>query len=162
MKHWWDTCTWPCPRILRCGSISTVFAQICAQTADRLEFWVIDLPAHKRRQNDGFMKEQKVLSHVLLHLRGTKATGRRWTNASVPRWDAGSEIDDLYEKAGKDWKKGLPSSAPAFMNILLLSYGSKVIFPQTPIISQHKEETHKWKCKKTLSKSDKSPKPKEF
>lgn len=68
---------WPCPKILRCGSASTFFAQICAQTAECLEFWVIDLPAHRHRQNDRFMNEQKVLSHVLLHLRGTDATGRQ-------------------------------------------------------------------------------------
>lgn len=89
----------PCPETVRCGSVSTFFAGICRQTADRLEFWVVNLPAHKQRQNDRFLNEQKVLSHV--HLRGTGATGSQLTNASVLRWDTGREIPDLYEKAGE-------------------------------------------------------------
>lgn len=38
------------------------FAQICAQTAARLEFWVFDPPAHEQNQRDRLVK---VLSHGL-------------------------------------------------------------------------------------------------
>ena len=53
---------WPCPKIFRRRSVSTVFA------ADRLELWLVDLPVNKQRQKDQFMNEQKVPSHLLLFL----------------------------------------------------------------------------------------------
>lgn len=97
-------------RNLVVGSVSTFSAQICAQTANHLEFWVVDLPAHKQRHNDRFMNEWKVLRHVLLRLRGTDATGRWWTNAGVLRWDALGERPDLAEKEGEDWKNDFPAA----------------------------------------------------
>lgn len=108
---------WPCPEILRCGSVSMFFAQICAQTSDRLEFWVVDLPVHKQRQNDRFINKQKVLSHVLLHLPGTTATGRRWTNASILRRDASREIPDWYEKVITQQHSCIDEDLASFLGI---------------------------------------------
>lgn len=41
---------WTCPEILWSAPYRRFSRRVCAQTADRLEFWVVDLPAHKQTQ----------------------------------------------------------------------------------------------------------------
>lgn len=129
---------WLCPEILRCGSISMFFAQICAQTSDRLEFWVVDLPVHKQRQNDRFINKQKVLSHVLLHLPGTTATGRRWTNASILRWDASREIPDWYEKAMTQQHSCTYEDLASFLGIKVKDSNNLWVIPTNINITRRK------------------------